>query len=89
MGEEVYNVCKRKNGFSFGCGKGYADSNPFLHDFFTQIEFSLCSLTLMNYVFIYLNYPSVEINNTKCEMLLQEAVLIIKMIMSFWNSLYF
>ena len=33
----------------------------------------------MNDVFIHLNYPSVEIHNTKCEMLLQEAALVIKM----------
>lgn len=32
----------------------------------------------MNDVFIHLNYSSVEIHNTKCEMLLQEAFLIIK-----------
>lgn len=32
----------------------------------------------MNDVFIHLNYPSVELHNTKCEMLLQEAALIIK-----------
>lgn len=33
----------------------------------------------MNDVFIHLNYPSVEIHNTKCETLLQEAALILKM----------
>lgn len=33
----------------------------------------------MNDVFIHLSYPSVEIHNTKYEMLLQEAALIIKM----------
>jgi len=33
----------------------------------------------MNDDFIHLNYPSVDIHNTKCEMLLQEATLILKM----------